>query len=98
MVGHPSHQRIHLSRLCHEVGPPLIRSFLVTLIWVFFSLLVLPSGVIRGVQKSLPISAIPGSVNSTASATAHRVSKNKWFPYIGHDNLRLYLKRQRNRQ
>ncbi|MGB8739497.1 MAG: hypothetical protein WCD52_04385, partial [Xanthobacteraceae bacterium] len=23
MVGHPSHQRIHLSRLCHEVGPPL---------------------------------------------------------------------------
>jgi hypothetical protein len=24
MVGHPSHQRIHLSRLCQEVGPPLI--------------------------------------------------------------------------
>jgi hypothetical protein len=23
MVDHPLHRRIHLSRLCHEVGPPL---------------------------------------------------------------------------
>src|SRR5271169_7126090 len=27
MVGHPSHQRIHLSRLCQEVGPPLSRLY-----------------------------------------------------------------------